>query len=284
MMTDHQSQLYELLVCPDCRTRLSGPSADHLACPNCQRVFPILEGIPQLAILEDESKQPTHEVQETADFFDLYAEDMEKHDGYLNPLPDDPLPDYRSRNKSVMKPHGVWVVIAPYNFPFALAGGPVAAALVTGNTVVFKSATDTPWSGRMLADCLRDAGFPPGVFNYLNGSGSVVGRRGEERERAALAMSWSGEPMGVPRRRQGECGPGVVSCPHCHFRIQQEQSCAATRAAATRATAAAVAAAPGRRWPPPRCTRAPAPEWRRARAAPRRGAGRASPPAPRAAR
>jgi len=115
------------------------------------------------------------EVQETADFFDLYAEDMEKHNGFLNPLPDDPLPDYRSRNKSVMKPHGVWVVIAPYNFPFALAGGPVAAALVTGNTVVFKSATDTPWSGRLLADCLRDAGFPPGVFNYLNGSGSVVG-------------------------------------------------------------------------------------------------------------
>jgi len=115
------------------------------------------------------------EVQETADFFDLYAEDMEKHNGFLNALPDDPLPDYRSRNKSVMKPHGVWVVIAPYNFPFALAGGPVAAALVTGNTVVFKSATDTPWSGRLLADCLRDAGFPPGVFNYLNGSGSVVG-------------------------------------------------------------------------------------------------------------
>jgi 1-pyrroline-5-carboxylate dehydrogenase len=115
------------------------------------------------------------EVQETADFFDLYAEDFEKHNGFLNPLPDDPLPDYRSRNKSVMKPHGVWVVIAPYNFPFALSGGPVAAALVTGNTVVFKSATDTPWSGRLLADCIRDAGFPPGVFNWLNGSGSVVG-------------------------------------------------------------------------------------------------------------
>ena len=74
-----------------------------------------------------------------------------------------------------MKPYGVWVVIAPFNFPFALAGGPVAAALVTGNTVVFKSASDTPWSGRLLADCIRDAGFPPGVFNYLNGSGSVVG-------------------------------------------------------------------------------------------------------------
>ena len=74
-----------------------------------------------------------------------------------------------------MRPYGVWVVIAPFNFPFALAGGPVAAALVTGNTVVFKCATDTPWSGRLLADCLRDAGFPPGVFNYLSGAGSAVG-------------------------------------------------------------------------------------------------------------
>src|SRR5205823_3583966 len=74
-----------------------------------------------------------------------------------------------------MKPYGVWVVIAPFNFPFALAGGPVAAGLITGNTVVFKCASDTPWSGRLLADCLRDAGVPRGVFNYLNGSGSVVG-------------------------------------------------------------------------------------------------------------
>lgn len=115
------------------------------------------------------------EVQETADFFRIYAEDFERNFGYERELPDDPLPDFRSHNRSVMRPHGVWVVIAPYNFPFALAGGPVAAALITGNTVVFKSASDTPWSGRLLADCLRDAGLPAGVFNYLNGSGSEVG-------------------------------------------------------------------------------------------------------------
>ncbi|MEO8159908.1 MAG: aldehyde dehydrogenase family protein [Arenimonas sp.] len=125
------------------------------------------------------------EVQETADFFDIYADDFARQNGFENLLPDDPLPDYRSHNKSVMKPHGVWVVIAPYNFPFALAGGPVAAALVTGNTVVFKSATDTPWSGRLLADCIRDAGFPPGVFNWLNGSGSVVGEALVQHPRTA---------------------------------------------------------------------------------------------------
>jgi acyl-CoA reductase-like NAD-dependent aldehyde dehydrogenase len=115
------------------------------------------------------------EVQETADFFSLYADDFVAHNCFDHPLPDDPLPDFRSHNRSVMKPYGVWLVIAPYNFPFALTGGPVAAALITGNTVVFKSASDTPWSGRLLADCLRDAGLPPGVFNYVNGSSSVIG-------------------------------------------------------------------------------------------------------------
>ncbi|MFA6985991.1 MAG: aldehyde dehydrogenase family protein, partial [Arenimonas sp.] len=65
------------------------------------------------------------EVQETADFFDIYADDFGNQNGFDHTLPDDPLPDFRSRNRSVMKPHGVWVVIAPYNFPFALAGGPV---------------------------------------------------------------------------------------------------------------------------------------------------------------
>jgi 1-pyrroline-5-carboxylate dehydrogenase len=66
-------------------------------------------------------------------------------------------------------------VIVPFNFPLALGGGPVAAALLTGNTVVLKGATDTPWAGRLLADCIRDAGFPDGVFNYVAGPGSVVG-------------------------------------------------------------------------------------------------------------
>jgi 1-pyrroline-5-carboxylate dehydrogenase len=114
------------------------------------------------------------EVQEAADFFTWYCADYERQN-FNHVLPDDPLPEYRSRNRSVMKPYGAWVVIAPFNFPFALASGPVAAALVTGNTVVLKGATDTPWAGRLLADCLRDAGVPPGVFNYICGRGEVAG-------------------------------------------------------------------------------------------------------------
>ncbi|MDE3033793.1 MAG: aldehyde dehydrogenase family protein, partial [Acidobacteriota bacterium] len=115
------------------------------------------------------------ETQETADFFSGYAAEFEARGFYDLRNPDDPLADYRSHNRSVLKPYGVWGVIAPFNFPLSLAGGPTAAALVTGNTVVLKGASVTPWAGRLLTDCLRDAGLPPGVFNYVMGSGEVVG-------------------------------------------------------------------------------------------------------------
>src|SRR5262245_50039585 len=59
------------------------------------------------------------EVQETADFFTHYCDDFERRN-FNHALPDDPLPDYRSHNRSAMKPYGPWVVIAPFNFPFAL--------------------------------------------------------------------------------------------------------------------------------------------------------------------
>jgi len=115
------------------------------------------------------------ETQEAADFFSGYADDLLKNGGFDRKLADDPLTDFRSHNRSVLKPHGVWAIIAPFNFPLALAAGPVAAALVTGNTVVVKGATDTPWSVRLLADCIRDAGYPAGVFNLVAGEGSVAG-------------------------------------------------------------------------------------------------------------
>jgi 1-pyrroline-5-carboxylate dehydrogenase len=115
------------------------------------------------------------EAQETVDFFTGYAAEFERNDGYDRRLPDDPLEGWASHNRSVLKPYGVWAVIAPFNYPLALSGGPTAAALVTGNTVVLKGASDTPWAGRLLADCIRDAGLPPGVFNYVIGSGSTVG-------------------------------------------------------------------------------------------------------------
>ena len=115
------------------------------------------------------------EVQETADLISWYCGQMEQHRGYDRILPNDPLKSYTSRNRSVLKPYGVWAVIAPFNFPFALAGGPVGAALVAGNSVVFKVASDTAWSGRLLAEVFRDAGLPEGVCNYVSGGGTTAG-------------------------------------------------------------------------------------------------------------
>lgn len=115
------------------------------------------------------------EVQETADLIAWYCAQMEANQGYDRILPNDPLTGYSSRNRSVLKPYGVWVVIAPFNFPFALAGGPIGAALVAGNSVVFKVASDTAWSGRLLAEVFRDAGLPEGVCNYVTGDGATAG-------------------------------------------------------------------------------------------------------------
>ncbi len=116
------------------------------------------------------------DVQETADLIYYACDSMERNNGYVVPMGSDPLVGYRATNVSVLRPYGVWAVISPWNFPFALAGGPSGAALVAGNTVVFKPATDTPWAGRLLAECIRDAGIPAGVFNFVTGGGATLGQ------------------------------------------------------------------------------------------------------------
>jgi 1-pyrroline-5-carboxylate dehydrogenase len=140
------------------------------------------------------------EVQETADLMTWYCDQMEQNAGFVRDLPCDPLPGFTSRNRSVLRPYGAWVVIAPFNFPFALAGGPVGAALVAGNTVVFKVASHTAWSGWLLLEALRDAGFPPGVVNYVSGSGEEIG--------AALAAS--ADTAGITFTGSYEVGMGLV--------------------------------------------------------------------------
>ena len=116
------------------------------------------------------------DVQETADLISYYCDEMERNNGYIVEMGRDPLVGYSATNISVMRPYGVWLVISPFNFPASLTGGPAGAALVTGNTVVMKPATDTPWVVRLLAECLRDAGLPDGVFNYVTGPGSTLGQ------------------------------------------------------------------------------------------------------------
>ena len=83
------------------------------------------------------------EVQEGVDLIEAYCGHMERNDGYVIPLGQ--LSD-DEHNTSLMLPYGVFAVICPFNFPFALAVGMSTGALVTGNTVVMKPAEETPWS------------------------------------------------------------------------------------------------------------------------------------------
>jgi len=114
------------------------------------------------------------EVEEGADLIDEYANQMEANNGFARPLAS---LDPREQNQSLLRPFGVWAVLAPFNFPHALSAGMSSGALVAGNTVVFKPASATPLAGYELARCYVDAGIPAGVFNFVTGSGQEVGER-----------------------------------------------------------------------------------------------------------
>ena len=76
------------------------------------------------------------------------------------------------RTLTICKPHGVWPVISPFNFPFMLANGMAMGALITGNTVILKPTSQAPLTGLMLYQLYRDAGVPAGAVNFVTGPGS----------------------------------------------------------------------------------------------------------------
>lgn len=116
------------------------------------------------------------EVEEAADLLRYYADSMEKNNGFVTTLGKLRPDDATENNFSVLHPYGVWVVISPFNFPMALSAAPIAAALVTGNTVVFKGASSTAYDGWKTAELFAEAGLPAGVFNYVSGPGRTVGQ------------------------------------------------------------------------------------------------------------
>jgi RHH-type proline utilization regulon transcriptional repressor/proline dehydrogenase/delta 1-pyrroline-5-carboxylate dehydrogenase len=112
------------------------------------------------------------DVCEAIDFFEFYGREMLRLDagGAVESPPGE-------HNALRYQGKGVGVVIAPWNFPLAIPTGMVAAALVTGNTVVFKPAEQTPAIAARLVDALVESGLPPGVLSFLPGLGEEVGAR-----------------------------------------------------------------------------------------------------------
>jgi|AGTN01.3.fsa_nt_gi NAD-dependent aldehyde dehydrogenases len=119
------------------------------------------------------------------------------------------------RNKFAMairQPIGVCGIITPWNFPVAIPSWKIFPALVAGNTVVFKPASDTPLVALKFVEILNEAGLPPGVLNYITGSGSEVGMPLVEDPRVgAISITASTE---TGRKVASKCGELMkrISC------------------------------------------------------------------------
>ena len=114
------------------------------------------------------------EVEEGADLLRYYAQTAEDNAFYDHPLGN--LGDTTVHTRSILRPHGVFAVVSPFNFPMALSAGPTGAALLAGNTVVLKPSSASPLSAVKLMEAYLDAGVPAGVINMVMGPGETVGQ------------------------------------------------------------------------------------------------------------
>lgn len=88
---------------------------------------------------------------------------------------------------TVYKPLGPSFVIGPFNFPCHLANGQILAALLAGNSVIFKPSEKTIYSAQLMMECFHAAGFPAGVINFINGTGHTAGKiTGDKRIRGVF--------------------------------------------------------------------------------------------------
>src|SRR3954471_20451814 len=113
------------------------------------------------------------EVEEAADLIRYYSKTAEDNRFYEHPM--DSLGDSAVHTKSILRPHGVFAVISPFNFPMALSCGPSAAALLAGNTVILKPSSAAPMSRLKFVEAFREAGVPDGVMNLVMGPGDTGG-------------------------------------------------------------------------------------------------------------
>ncbi|MEO6834312.1 MAG: L-glutamate gamma-semialdehyde dehydrogenase [Candidatus Tumulicola sp.] len=110
------------------------------------------------------------DIAEAIDFLEFYAREALRY-----AQPHSVVPLEGERNEMIYIPLGVGAVIPPWNFAGAIMAGMTAAAIVTGNTVVLKPSSDSAIVAAWFVDLLHEAGIPPGVVNFVPGSGSVIG-------------------------------------------------------------------------------------------------------------
>lgn len=129
------------------------------------------------------------DVDEAIDMMRFYSAQLAINEGFIRTMGR----IYPNENtRSILKPYGVWGIIPPFNFPLAIAVGMSTGALVTGNTIILKPASDTPYMSLKFYEVMRDAGLPKGVMNYVTGPGSTTGAElVENPEVAGIAFTGS---------------------------------------------------------------------------------------------
>jgi succinate-semialdehyde dehydrogenase/glutarate-semialdehyde dehydrogenase len=110
------------------------------------------------------------EVEELIAYFEMASADATRIEGLIPPSV-----DAGKRVLVYRVPRGVVGVISPWNWPYTMPGELLAPALAYGNAVVWVPAPSTSVCAVKLAECIEDAGLPPGAFNIVTGPGPVVG-------------------------------------------------------------------------------------------------------------
>lgn len=110
---------------------------------------------------------------EAIDFLNFYAREMIRLSEINETMPLTPVPG--EQNRLTYIPLGVGVIIPPWNFPLAICVGMTSAAIVAGNTVLLKPASNTPVIAAKFAALMEEVGLPDGVLNFIPGSGAEVG-------------------------------------------------------------------------------------------------------------
>ena len=129
---------------------------------------------------------------ETIDFCEFYGREALR---YAGPQPLVRIPGEDNELRYI--PLGVGAVIPPWNFPCAIMAGMTTASLVTGNTVVLKPSSDSPAVAAFFVEILREAGIPPGVVNFVTGSGAKVGNALVEHPKTRFVAFTGSKQVGL---------------------------------------------------------------------------------------
>ena len=122
-----------------------------------------------------DKKSCESEILRSADYIRFTADTAKNLSG--ESIPGDSFPGFKKNKISVVtrEPLGVVLAISPFNYPVNLAASKIAPALIAGNSVVLKPATQGSLCGLYLAKVFEQAGVPAGVLNTITGRGSVIG-------------------------------------------------------------------------------------------------------------